>query len=402
MALKIGIIGSPPFVNPCWRNACSKPGILIEICNLFCSQYNLTCKFSNENVTNSSNMSWDNGIQDVSDGLYDTAVPAYTPTAARAALVDFSDTIFYIKLVLVFRVPPPSQLSFSRLLALDWKVWLCISACATIIGIILSVAECRNASKKFASRSLFHCLNAFALLTSQNQDLDPFLVGTRILVTFWALSAVIISGQYSGNLLSFLLKTKISFPFYNFDDFVSCVERNECRLAVASVTSSYIAFLQYSNVARYYRLGQALNKYPPLVKPSKDIPDYILGADQPILVWLTSEPTFYSMTNNNQNCTFAKIDTDMMDRYNFPINKNSRYKQLIQNFSKSIRNYGIQSKFYRRYSLRDTDTCQMNQIDEGQPLPLTAVFSLLFVLVIGYSISFFVFCVEKLRKYFSV
>lgn len=395
MDLKIAAMEYSPFVESCWRTCEKAHGFFMEIVQLMCNTQKFHCIFFHYNTSDKEN-SWNSLIEQVRDGVYDTTIPIITATPERAAMIDFSPTIFFAQMILVFRTPTVNQWSFSNLLAMQWNVWLCLLICITIIALLLTTAECRTLGKNVLSKVIINCLNTFAIFTNQTQEMDLFHLSMRIIIAFWAVSALIVSGVYSGKLLTFLLKMKIVYPFHDFGTFVECLEREECQFATNMNPSIVISMFSNDEIEYALRINKVIHKTGIAIYPSVDgLTEDILRRKDKYLVWFATEPNFLASVEDHKECKFTYVSTNFFDRYHFPMRKNSTFKKIIDSFTLRVRSMGRHLKMYNKYG---DISCVPQQNTEGKPMPVSTMFSLLFALLIGFAISLCVLCIENLCK----
>lgn len=389
----------------CWHEHCKEDGMLMETLHIFCGLYNFICRyieFPLNRFNSSGNTSWDALIEKVRDGYFDTTVPLLSATQKRSEIIDFSEAVYDLPLLLVFRMPPPIKLSFNRLMALDWKVWLCITACAAIVGIILTFAEIRKAGKKFFVRSFLSFLDTLAILTNQSQEMNLFRTSTRILLLFWAVSALVVSGVYSGTLLKFLLENKLDYPFTDLNSFLVCLEKQQCQLALNSASSSHTALLFNSTKENNERIQKILQKNPPIISESYTIlASQVASTLDKYVVWLTTEPTLYRVRNQSWDCNFTSIKTGVTDLFRFPVQKNSSLKNILDSFAFRLKTSGLNLRFYNRYNANKKPCKQEQKVDEESrtPLPIVSMYNLLFILLVGYVLSTFILIYEKFIQF---
>lgn len=397
--MKIALATYPPFVNACWRT-CKRARIIFEFVKISFEKNHLSCLYTSFPLSSKPNETWDALVRTVHDGIYDTTTPTITTTVERSQTVDFGDTVLFVRLLFVIRMSPETRLSMSKLLALDWKVWICLFTCTVIIGVILTMTELGKIGKKIACEVTINTLNALALFTNQNQEMNLFRTGTRILLVFWAISALVVSGVYSGNLLSFLLKNELDYPFKNFGTFIECIERQQCQLVVPAASSYSMTMMMKSMInGQNGRFKRVFGTNRILEIPDLEIlTQKVIDTKDRYLVWLTTDATFAALTDNNKLCQFYSIDSGLSDRYHFPIRKNFTTKKLLDVFTMHLQNSGTHRKIYESYvDVNPISSCT-SDIDEGTPMAVSSVLSLLFILLIGYGISSFIFGFEKFMK----
>lgn len=398
MEFKIAVVTVPPFVNPCWKT-CKRAGILFEIIQILCEKYHLSCSCSEFPLSSRANETWDALVRAVHDGVYDTTTPVISATFERSMIVDFSPTIYFVPLIFAIRTPPQSQLSITRLLALNWQVWLCLIACTFVIGVMLTMTEIRKLGVNFLTKVIINTLDTFALFTSQSREMNFFHVGIRILISFWAVSVLVIAGVYSGNLLAFLLKNSLHYPFTDFNTFVECIERKQCQLVVPSASSSFMLMMVNSTGGQYQRISKAFETNHILeIRDLKNLSRKVIDTKDRYLVWITTEPTFSNITNNNEHCQYYTLNSGLSDRYHFPIRKNSTFMNTIHKFTVELRDTGTHRKIYNSYIDRAMQSSCLQDVDEGTPITVGSLLSLLFVLLIGYGLSLCVFAFEKFNE----
>lgn len=396
--LKVGVLTFPPFINECWRT-CKNAGFIMDTVKLLCSTYNYSCVYIDSQDAGIQNMSWTALVENVRDGLYDTTMPIISATPERYAMVDFSHTVFYMELFFVFRTPQPPQMSINRLMALQWNVWLCLILCMTIIGVILTLADIHTIGKKCFSLIFWNCLDAFALFTNQYPEMHLAHAGSQILMGFWAVSVLIVSGIYSGNLLNFLLRSKLDYPFHDFNTFIECLDQKECQLVLTSNSSSFAVMLNNTEVEQFARIMKALAKNNPTVSPSPaNIIKDLLHVKDRYLVWFTTQAAFASITNDNVECLYTTVRSGYYDWYHFPLKKHSKFKKNIDQFALNLRATGWHAKLFTSYVKTNT-ICKSEKTNDGKPMPLSSMFSLLFILAIGYLFSSLIFFLEKFFKF---
>lgn len=286
--------------SPCGFN-CSKPYFFRDIITLLCSQSDVSCNIEQVNTKDYGsfvNGTWRGMAGMVINGTYDIFF-SYMNTFDRFSVADFSLPAIYDPVLLITHKPVNIHLSMPGFMGLKWLVWLCIVLTIFVISLILATTVSHKPTLKFCHQAFKECTNLLSILANQSPYFHIIYVSTRFLITFWALCTVIISGFFSGQLLSSLVKLQTVVPFTDFDTFTLCIEQNQCQLITDSFSKDYMQEILYSNLSSFVRLRKSFKTNPVIIEPNdKLILRKILDpTNTKYMTWLKSELSFSAELN---------------------------------------------------------------------------------------------------------
>lgn len=386
-----------------------KPGFYIEIIQMCCQYLKAYCTLSNASNGDYGSYSYVNGtwsgmIGDIMNGLYDISVPGTTITEERAAVVDYSNTVFVWDLLLVSR-NDRSTTTFSLVdtLIFNWSVWLCLMAICAVIGIVIAVAQTSKFDKKLCFNCLSECISSFSVISSQSDASTITRTSLRFLLSFWGLSVVIVTGIYSSHLVVETITNTNRLPFKDLESFAACVEQSKCRLVYHGKGRRPYQLVFSGNST----LQKAVKSNPILMTKSFNETFSVIFNDKNFYyATIVYTDEFLANTNANKGCSFRyiKIGTDAAG---FPMVKNYSHKKTINEFVSRIRPSGILTKLRNNY-VGSEQPCFDNSHgrtvnDQLTPLDIYKFFGCLCILMLGCSIGFGAFILEvfkeTLRKY---
>lgn len=385
--LTVGVFVDPPWVNEEWENE-TEPGILIEVLQLVCQMIKVKCDLITAPVFgygDYTNGSWHGMVKYIAENTFHLSFPGFTPTQQRYEVIDFSDYVYSVPLVLATRNSDPAGLSLWRFMAFHWSVWLCLLVSSAFVGMFLACIEMtRWNTKRYFTKSFVRCLDSFAIMSNQRTEIETIRISVRLLIAFWSLATLILGGVYSGHLLSFMIAFHNGLPFSDFQSFSDCIETKQCQLTAPSTSISYIQDIFTSTDTLLVRLNKSLTLNPLIIIPDQmEMFDSITQWKGPHLVAYVSHPEFMQLTNNNKNCYYSYVRSSFTDDMAFPLPKNfTMLKQKINFNLLQINSMGILGKIYNDYIGTEVD-CNDKQIEGSKPLPFTSVVGLLFILACG-------------------
>lgn len=393
--LKVGIFVDPPWINENWENSTNKDrGILIDLLDIFCQMMNAKCeliKAPSPGYGDFTNGTWHGMVKYISENLFNLSFPGYTPTQQRFEVIDFSDRVYKVPLVLVTRAADPKSLSLWSFMAFHWSVWLLLLGASTFMGVFMAFIEINQWNpKKFVTRGFIRCLDSFAIMSNQGLEVEMVRISVRLLVTFWALATLVLGGVYSGHLLSFMIGTRPGLPFKDFDTFSICVEMRKCRLVAHSMSISFIQSIFTSPDPAFVRINKSIPYNPIKVVPNEhELVQLILDTKDVYLTWYTSHPQFMDVTHSNKKCLYSTVDSTFTDDMAFPLPKNSSIKENLNINVTYIMAMGIPDKIYNDY-IGVEGECTPKKVDDSnnKPLPFTSIIGLLFILACGGVLGF--------------
>ncbi|MCP3668812.1 MAG: transporter substrate-binding domain-containing protein, partial [Gammaproteobacteria bacterium] len=207
-----------------------------------------------------TNGTWHGVIRQIMDGEFHTSLPAFTPLAERAEVVDFTYPVMENNLVFLTRKPSGSSaISINPLKVFQPEVWLMTIAVAVAVAGILIIEQLLSHSLSIHSQKNF-------LLTVPQKFLDAIMVFTgkgslethtktkmptgKISLGVWALSMVVFASLYSGAILVSLVKPKDQTVFKDIPSLTRCIIRGKCFIFVdykdSSVSLSLTSDRQYA------------------------------------------------------------------------------------------------------------------------------------------------------------
>jgi hypothetical protein len=355
MSLKVGVLrtnNQDCKIDP----LCPRRYPVVEATRLACEFLKFNCTFEWYKDTNYGD-ALENGtvtgaIGSVYRREYDTFPPSFTPTFSRHKAVSFSDTYDVVDYVFVTRAPDRNEstaLSWDIYNAFQLRVWITLAFVYLFVTVFLTLIVSKFCF--IVSNRLFLCFEfATSLVTYDfgTSMLKPRFV--RVVLIGWICSGMVISSAYTGILFSKSLSVQRYFPYTDVDSFISCLEKEECRLITATKLSSiFYQLFTAPNSTLNKRFFNSLERNPAAIATQDKIYEMILAEKNQYFVAATSGDSAYHLINSNRNCSYYIINSGYSEVWSFPIAKNSTHLRKWTKAATIMREYGLSKALKRKY-----------------------------------------------------
>lgn len=234
------------------------------------------------------------------------------------------------------------------------------------------------------------CIDAFSVISNQGRINNVVNVSIGFLVSFWSVAVLILSGIYSGQLVSSLLYQNLKlYPFDNFESFVDCVENDSCKFIADndSLSYSYLQKIFFSENNAYRRLMKALDSNKMIVTETVDEALKKISKEKDLyLVSVMAEIDYLLATDFNKDCIYKWVQFDYF-MHTFPMSKNFKFKKEINEFALFASQFGLFHKTYSKYLNTERD-CKTYVLGESlRPINLVNFLGCLFILIIGIVVA---------------
>lgn len=397
--IKVGIMVHPPYSLGVNYIDTPNPGFSVELVKLFCNTFSNSIRCQYEKAENNMygtliNGAWVGMVANIADGKYDISHPNFDPNEHRFRMIDFALPIMSSPIILVTRRPDHfgSNVNLLNSLVFHWKVWLTLICLSLHIGLFMSSVQMARLNSKWIKSVFTNCINSFDLLSGQSSFRNVTLLSARFLLIFWAVAVLILSGIYSGTLVSSLLRrNQYVLPFGDFDTFVRCVEKFRCRLIIDknSLSKSPLQKIFYSETEIYIKLRNALEYNKPLICDTmKEIFPNISLEKNIYLVGLMTQVDYLIESDLNKGCQYKWVHAAYSNMQSFPMKKNSFLKERLNLFSSYVVQSGLWRKIYSKYYYAEQECEMRNVLGENlKPINILNFFGCLFILIMGISIA---------------
>lgn len=358
MPLRIGVIYSLPAALNCGLSPrCAERGFGVDMARVVCETLRLSCSFHWFNGTEFGD-AFDNGtgtglIGAIQRGEYDTSVPVFTPTYRRFKAVTFSSLFDVRDIYLMTRAPPATsqELNWKIILVFQWPIWAAYFLLLTVTTIATLWVLQNEQPKKSSHQDLKNIveLGLSLVVNELRQSLFKFH-SIRFIFSVWTLGAVVFATAYTSVLFSQTVIAKRKLPFTNFETFVACLERKECRIITHTKSLSSLQQLVAPGSSLGSRIDAALVQNPIIVAPILEIPRAILKEKKQFLVTVRPINDLMYQTAGNRNCKYYLLDLKLSEVNAFPLAKNSSLLRPFNKLASSFREQGLDKAIFNMYS----------------------------------------------------
>lgn len=184
-------------------------------------------------------------------------------------------------------------------------------------------------------------------------------VHNRLIVGFWLLATVVLSGVYTETLFSKSVFQEHAMPFTDLETFVRCLERHECKIITPWLTISDI-----QELSGFEQLGERFENTkisnPILLASADEIPQKILEENEVFLVNIGPRKTRMQWIQGNKNCSYYVVKIPFQQFSSFPVRKNSTFLRKLNKVSEIFQERGLDKAMDRKYFSDSLSKCQEN------------------------------------------
>lgn len=404
--ISVGLLDDPPYSILYNSDA---PGICVEIVSLFCQMSHLNCRFGRENnglYGHKENGTWNGMIKLIQDGIYDISFPMFTPSQQRFEVVDFTPPLTTEELLFVTRRPSVS-ITNSYLLhstVFNWNVWISLVLFSVALGIYVAIIDNSDIKSNKVITAMQNAIDLFSYVTDQEAGKRSNTINRisiRCLLSIWGLAILVLSGLYSGSLVSSLLNGSAKLPFKDLPTFVECVERKMCELISYqdSASSASTREILESNDSLYLRLQKFINHDKFFLYTHDEVLNVIAEEKSKYLTTVMNKLNYLSRTNSNNFCLFSTVSYKW-EFVAFPASKKFSLKHKLDLFADHVVESSLVERITSKY-IKVEPVCENDIIRRDlQPVNIFGFFSSAFMLGIGCFVGCFVLILEKLNMRF--
>lgn len=410
MALKIGVIVTPPAATSCALVPhCLSRGFGVDVANMVCELLRLNCTFIlYQNGAYGDADENGNGtglIGAIQRGEIDLSLPTLGPTYSRSKAVSFSQNFFYSGIALATRATlggNSNSFNWSLLFAFQWPVIAVFLITLIIVALLIGLSSkiLISGGEKNSHHWTFEFIRIYASLVTKKYD--TYLIrfcSLRTLISFWALSSVVLGSAYAGVLFSQkVLLTSNDLPFEDMETFTKCLEERRCQLVQPSKDVFFHLLLTAPDSPLSTRINKALESNPLRVVSKEKIMNAILEERNSYLVWFwPKEQMLYG--SEGDDCQFYIIDTPYTNMGSFAVKKASPIMNSLNKAALRFRENAMADFVLQKYGKptlcsdqRNSDRGLTSWSDEGRGLYASR--TIFYVYGIGLICSIAAFAVE--------
>lgn len=409
--LKIGIVNDSDTVA-IDRLYQLRPGYLVEATKLTCEFLGYSCDLrvaSSSAYGTIKNNTWTGLLGDISESVYNTSLPQFSPFPERLNDFCFPNFYFYYPVSYVLRKQEPTISSRITSITHSFKkeVWFLMVA---IIGVftLMVVGAARFHNHENHSPFVIDCINIylwlFSYLTRRGAYInDRGIRLIQLILVIWGFCAMVFTSTYCGSLLSSLLRSETPILFKNFETMVKCVVEGRCYMAVDPSNMFLMSnFAHSDNTSDAYRLYLALEKKGQKI----EVGSVSEGID---LVRSSKEKHVFSLIfdyagnarNHHKNDDKLMIFSGIMyDSVTFPFRKSDQLCKKFDQMLQQLTEMGFLQCLETKYHGNNNNKEFAREINSFLVLSLVEMSGSFFLLVICLSVAFVFFTLEKMAEYF--
>ncbi|CAF0799844.1 unnamed protein product [Adineta ricciae] len=335
VTLRIAVTQSTPFtmlsytVDDFGRNTTTYIGYVPDLIALL--QYNM--KFVPQLILAPATKTYDNIIQDVSNGVYDMMMSDLTITSGRRQIVSFSSSIFDNSLRIIMRESTDESVDFLAFLkTFSFDLWLTLLGSGLFAAVILCIIE-RQENEILQNRSLLSLLSmgmwySLGAFVGYGVDFHVRTAAGRLLTLGLYIISIVFVATYTANLTSYLTIAKTTELISSIDD-IKAGKLPFNRIGVRLGTSIEAYYLrEISNgVKNYYPLSSRQQQYNALLNGLIDASFMDIGVAE--------------YATNNIYCNLTLVGADFeTSAFGIAIPKNWVYAQILDVNILSLREAG--------------------------------------------------------------
>jgi len=247
ISLRIGVISSVPYTivstvkNRYGQQNQTFTGYMPDLINLLQTKIGFipTIELAPSNLT------YDQIVQSVADGIYDIVVADVTATSARTKIVDFSSSIYDTSLVIVTRKTPninDDMLFFLK--PFSFNLWLLIFASTIVGGIVFCLLE-REDNEAFHDRSMIYVFGmslwySFCNIVGHEAGFYARTTAGRLVTFGIYILSVVLLASYIANLVSDLTISQSANSITGLADIKNgMVQFNRIGILVGSASEEF-------------------------------------------------------------------------------------------------------------------------------------------------------------------
>ncbi|GFU29402.1 uncharacterized protein NPIL_256721 [Nephila pilipes] len=270
-------------------------------------------------------------------------------------------------------IKPP----FAFLYPFNLATWISLFIVLAIISFVFANFFTRK-NRSFCSAFFKY----FASIIGQPLHVEESSLGGNILIFFWLLFAVVISGSYSATLLSFIMKPLQGAPIRNLQELSEAVQKGTHK---GYVLPPFVPFFLKSKEKHVRELGEAIQRNGWILDNEKIASmDYITHHSSQILCEIMSKLYF-----GTRDDVYISTETVASRSVAFAYSKHFCCVSKLNRILTKLSGSGISEKLLRDESLKiDLKSPKKFESNVGHVLYLTDLAGVFLILVVGYSFSF--------------
>ncbi|CAF1428764.1 unnamed protein product [Adineta steineri] len=207
-----------------------------------------------------SNLTYDQVIEAVANGIYDIVVSDATITDERLEIVDFSTSIFDNSLRVMIRVTPSTNINLlSYLKPFSYNLWLIVLAATIYAGILLYFLE-RSENETLQQKTIISAIAmsiwfSFGNIVGYGADFTAKTPAGRLLTIGLYILSLVLVASYTANLASDLTISKSTDIISGVDDIKNGkISSNRIGIIVGTAFEDYYLRDISGGISNYYPL----------------------------------------------------------------------------------------------------------------------------------------------------
>lgn len=267
------------------------------------------------------------------------------------------------------------------------------------LGLYAAMVESTRVNATKFVLTVRHSIDFLSYITDQTSNFEFKRISTRCSLSLWGLGILVLSGIYSGCLVSSLINGIAKLPFHDFATLVECVESQDCVLFShkEAISSFEHREILSKNDSFHQRLQKFINVDNFFKYADNEILDKISKEKEKFVIALMSIYNYLKSTDSNKDCLYATVSY-LRAANGFPIAKNlsKKYKYELNKFASQVVGTNLIIRITSNY-VRPEQICDSDVIHRDlEPVNICGFLGFLFIVAIGYLFGCVVFFIEKM------
>lgn len=378
-----------------------KPNLYNSIAQLACESLGYHCEFelssTNEYGEKNSEGNWTGFFGLLTNGIYNTSIPIFTPTSERMDDFDFAETTVWSQLLWVTRSAQIDQIGryYDVVKPFGYRLWITLLSCLLLMSFAITLVQNLDKQKhSYWNYAVNTFLTLFLFLARKGSKIYQAKFLTKMLLAIWGFISIVLVACYSWGLLSIMLRSYESFPFSDLSKFADCVSEQRCQLILTLGNELLLSEIEKATESsKYFSLKMALRKSP-VIKVSKmtEAVEKILGTTDKFLVSLVSELQILEFIENQCQLIVTPFSYDFVT---FPFRKGDPLRHKFNEILINLHATGIIAHLNDEYKPNYVQTCmKLGRKIKAYDLHLQLFYSPFILMVVGFSVSVLVIVLE--------
>ncbi|XP_074651562.1 glutamate receptor 2-like [Tubulanus polymorphus] len=353
------------------------------------------------------NGTWDGMIGQLLNKTADMAVAPLTINAVRERVVEFTKPFMNLGISIMIKKPEKQKPGvFSFMNPFSSMVWMYICAVCLVVGLFLFLIgrispyqwTLKDEGGGFVASTEFSLTNCvwFSLgsLMQQGGDITLRCVSSRTLASVWSLFTLILVSTYTANLAAFLTVEKLLTPIRDVEE----LAYHNTILYGTRGGGSTEDFFKYSNIPVYKYMWQKMsaNRKSVITKSTLEGVGKVRNSKSKYAFLL--ESTMNSYISQRKPCNTMMVGEQLDAKgYGIATPFSSRWNRKLNWAVLKLRESAYLAALQKKWWY-DKSECFHNKESKQNPLALSNVAGIFYVLIGGFFIAMIVSLAEFLYK----